>query len=370
MTINQIIGRSVKIRDGHDNFFTPLRLIFASLVLIGHAYVIIRGQSDLEPMVFYHYTFSYIAVNMFFIASGFLVTKSMLYRKDSLSFISARALRIYPALIIHVLFVMLIIGPLATNIPLKEFFTSPDWYLQPLKVLTFYKTEMSMPGIFSQNHEPLASAALWTLRYEFLAYVGTWILFLCGLLRQRWMILAQFILPSIGWVIGQHYGVFDQLPATIESIFRFGIAYGLGATLYAYRDKISFNLLVIPVFLAFAWLIQSNMALLEIFLNLILAWGVMIVAYMKAPRLAWSQNLSDISYGIYIYHWAIFQTLYHFNPSIGLIPLIFGGFVITVILSQLSWRIIEKPSLKMKTPAAQKLQSLMTKTGLFQKVKS
>ena len=99
---------SVKIRDGHDNFFTPLRLLFASLVVIGHAYVIVLGGSEHEPHVFYHYTFSYIAVNMFFIASGFLVTKSMLYRKDSASFISARALRIYPALIVHVLFLSLI----------------------------------------------------------------------------------------------------------------------------------------------------------------------------------------------------------------------------------------------------------------------
>jgi len=29
----------VKITDGHDNFFTPLRLIFAFMVLIGHAFI-------------------------------------------------------------------------------------------------------------------------------------------------------------------------------------------------------------------------------------------------------------------------------------------------------------------------------------------
>ena len=79
MSILNTLFSGVKIRDGHDNFFTPLRLIFASLVVIGHAYVVVLGGSEHEPHVFYHYTFSYIAVNMFFIASGFLVTKSMLY---------------------------------------------------------------------------------------------------------------------------------------------------------------------------------------------------------------------------------------------------------------------------------------------------
>ena len=73
----------------------------------------------------------------------------------------------------HVLFIMLIIGPLATSLPLKEFFSSPDWYLQPLWVLSFFQTDMIMPGIFETNAEQFGSAPLWTLRYEVLAYIGT-----------------------------------------------------------------------------------------------------------------------------------------------------------------------------------------------------
>lgn len=358
---------AVKIRDGHDNFFTPLRLIFASLVVIGHAYVIILGGSEHEPHVFYHYTFSYIAVNMFFIASGFLVTKSMLFRGDSASFISARALRIYPALIVHVLFLMLIIGPFVTNLQLKEFFASPDWYLQPLKVLTFLNTDMNMPGIFSTNSEQIGSGALWTLRYEFLAYIGTWLLFLIGGLRHKWMIAAQFVLPCLAWVIGKHFGVFEKLPATIESLGRFGIAYGLGAALYAYREKISFHIVLIPAFLGMTWLTRNNVAVLEIFMNLMLAWGVMIAAYMKAPKLEWTQKIPDVSYGIYIYHWAILQSLHYFFPSLSIWPLIIIGYVITLGLSQASWNIVEKPTLRLKGPMAKVLQSLMDKIGLQRK---
>lgn len=358
------IWQSVKIRDGHDNFFTPLRLIFASLVVIGHAFVIIRGAVESEPHVFYHYTFSYIAVNMFFIASGFLVTKSMLFRRESASFISARALRIYPALIVHVLFLMLIIGPIATNLPLKEFFSSPDWYLQPIMVLTFFQTDMSMPGIFSTNSEQIGSGALWTLRYEFLAYIGTWLLFLIGGLRRKWMIAAQFILPCIAWLIGHQFGLFDRLPATIENLGRFGIAYGLGAALYAYRDTISFNILLIPIFLGLTWLVKDYTPLLEISMNLLLAWIVMIVAYMQVPKLAWLQKLSDVSYGIYIYHWAILQSLFYFFPDIKVIPLIVIGYGITLILSQASWHIVEKTSLSYKGKMADILRRIMTKLGI------
>ena len=69
--------QTVKIRDGHDNFFTPLRLLFATLVVIGHAFAVALRDPMSEPQLFFHYTFSYLAVNLFFIASGFLVTKSM-----------------------------------------------------------------------------------------------------------------------------------------------------------------------------------------------------------------------------------------------------------------------------------------------------
>ena len=226
------------IREGHDNFFTPLRLIFASLVVFGHAFGVVLRDSSLEPHVLYHYTFSYLAVNLFFIASGFLVTKSMVFRGDTPSFISARILRIFPALFVHVIFVMIVIGPLATKSPLMAFFSHPDWYLQPLKVLTFVETEMIMPRMFESNAEGLASAALWTLRYEVLAYIGTLLVFSLGMLRKKWMVLAQFVLPSIAWMLGDYYGLFTQLPATIENIMRFGIAYGLGAAIYAYRDRL------------------------------------------------------------------------------------------------------------------------------------
>lgn len=345
------------IRDGHDNFFTPLRLIFASLVVIGHAYAIGLRDSTLEPEVFYQYTFSYMAVNMFFIASGFLVTKSMVYRGDTPSFMSARILRIFPALIIHVLFVMLIIGPLATSLPLKDFFASPDWYLQPFKVLTFTKTNMTMPGVFETNGEPFGSAPLWTLRYEILAYIGTLAVFSLGLLKRKYMVLAQFILPSIGWIVLHQFELFAALPATVENMFRFGIAYGLGATIYAYRDRLNFGWLVAAAALALCWVLRDT-AMIEVTMNVILAWVVFRMAYAHAPKLVFLQKLPDLSYGIYIYHWCILQLLFFWIPSLSVTALFILAFPMTVILAALSWYIIEKPMLKSKKPFADWLRGI------------
>ncbi len=348
--------KSVRIRDGHDNFFTPLRLIFASLVVIGHAFVIALRDISAEPNMLYHYTFSYMAVNMFFIASGFLVTKSMLYRGDSAGFVSARGLRIYPALIAHVLFVMLIIGPLATSLPLKEFFTSPDWYLQPMMVLTFFETGMVMPGAFETNAEQLGSAPLWTLRYEILAYIGTLIIFLLGLMRKKWMVLAQFILPSLAYLIFTMTGWMDLLPATGVNLLRFGIAYGLGATIYAYRDRIKFHWIGLPIVFALTWLTHKTPAI-EVTVNLLLAYFVMLIAYANLPKLNWTKKIPDMSYGIYIYHWAVMQMLFHWMPELSVWQLFALGFPITVGLSWLSWTCVEKPMLSRKSWLAGKLRS-------------
>jgi len=304
------------IRDGHDNFFTPLRLLFASLVVIGHAFAIALRDATMEPQILYHYTFSYLAVNLFFIVSGFLVTKSMVYRGDAPSFISARGLRIFPALIAHVLFVMFVIGPLATKSSLGAFFSHPDWYLQPLKVLTFYETNMTMPRIFETNGEPFGSVPLWTLRYE----------------------------------------VDDLLP-TFQNLLRFGIAYGLGATIYAYHDRLNLSWVILLALAAASYLLRET-AVIEVIVNVLLAWIVFLVAYMRLPKLEWMQRIPDLSYGIYIYHWCILQMIFYWLPNLTVFELTALAFPPTVILAALSWYIVEKPALRSKSKCANWLRNI------------
>ena len=337
----------VKISDGHDNFFTPLRFIFAFMVLIGHAFIIGTRDVLAEPQVFHHYTFSYLAVNLFFIASGFLVTKSMLYRGDMAEFSSARILRIFPALAAHVFFVILIIGPLVTNMPIREFLTHPDVLSQPFKVLSFYKTEMELPGTFENNNETLASATLWTLRYEVLAYIGTGIAFALGLMRKKWMVLAQFVIFAVAWFSAQSLGVFEALPATGKNLLRFGVCYTLGAAIFAYREKIRFHILGV-VAITIAASLTNGTAIFEVMTAIMLAYFIFWAAYIKLPKLNHLQSVSDISYGIYIYHWVIMQTINHYFPSIDPWQLIAFAAPLTILISMASWRWIEKPMLRSK----------------------
>lgn len=301
-----------------------------------------------EPYIFLHYTFSYIAVNLFFVASGFLVTKSMAYRGDLAEFGSARILRIFPALIAHVFFLVLIVGPLSTTLPLGDFFSSLDVWKQPILVLSFIDTDVVMPGVFTGNDEQIASGALWTLRYELMAYIATALAFSLGLMKRKWMILAQFVFPSCLWLLSQKFGVYDTLPATMQNLLRFGIAYGLGATLYTYRDRITFNFLGVIGMGLFAYLLGKT-PLVEISTNMFLAYILMFFAYIKVPKLNALQKLSDVSYGVYIYHWCILQLVFEFWPELSVTQLVAIALPVTYIFATISWHWIEKPMLKSKS---------------------
>lgn len=338
---------NVRIRDGHDNFFTPLRLFFALMVVVGHSYSVALRDAGAEPFLFFHYKPSYLAVNLFFIASGFLVTKSMLYRGDMAEYGSARGLRIYPALIAHVLFVMFIMGPFVTDMPLWEFFTDPQFYTQPFQVLSFYQTDMVLPGALLTSDEPIASGALWTLRYEILAYIGTALAFTLGFMRRKWMLFAQFAGYAILWMGAHVTGLYDQVPAMIQALLRFGMCYGLGAAIYAYRDILTFNIIGIPLLGLFTALFSGTPAF-ELMTNIWLGYIVFWFAYVKIPALDSLKKLPDVSYGIYIYHWCLLQWIFYKVPSLSHMQLLILTIIGTVLISILSWYLIEKPILKQK----------------------
>jgi len=279
----------------------------------------------------------------------------MAYRGDLAEFGSARILRIFPALVAHVLFLILIIGPLSTNLSLGEFFSSLDVWKQPLLVLTFIDTDVIMPGVFAGNDEQIASGALWTLRYELMAYIATALAFSLGLMKRKWMILAQFVIPSCMWLLSQKFGIYETLPATLQNLLRFGIAYGLGATLYAYRDRISFNLVGVIAMGLFAYLLGKT-PLVEVSTNMFLAYILMFFAYVKAPKFNFLRKLSDVSYGIYIYHWCVLQLAFEYWPELSVAQLVAIALPVSYILATISWHWIEKPMLKSKSKFAKWLR--------------
>ena len=77
-----------------DNNFNLLRFSAAAGVFISHVFIL--SGIGMKPGTA---VLGYISVNVFFIISGFLVTKSLIDRSDIYKFTQARVLRIFHALI-------------------------------------------------------------------------------------------------------------------------------------------------------------------------------------------------------------------------------------------------------------------------------
>ena len=137
---------------GRNNNFNFIRIIAAYSVLVTHSFALALGSGDAEPFRnALQMTMGSMAVDVFFVTSGFLVTASLLNRGSVIEFCYARALRILPALIVMLLLCVCVIGVLFTNRSAALYFLSHDTYLFFLKnSLLFLGVSYNLPGVFEE----------------------------------------------------------------------------------------------------------------------------------------------------------------------------------------------------------------------------
>lgn len=165
---------------GRDNNFNLIRFLAASMVLYNHSFAVARRFSDAQPVASYGRSPGAIAVDVFFITSGFLVTGSLLSRRSAASFLSARALRIFPALWVMLCLTVFVLGPLLTASPAWTCLHSlQTWgYLGKNGVLVG-GIAWALPGLFLTNPLPnVVNASLWTLEPEVHMYGALLVLWL------------------------------------------------------------------------------------------------------------------------------------------------------------------------------------------------
>ena len=155
--------------DAHHNNFGFLRFFFAALVIWSHSYTL-AGQSDPVWALSGQTDGGSIAVDGFFVLSGFLITQSWLQQPILGAFAVKRLLRLVPALLVATIFGAFVIAPLGTTLPLADYLRSPGPWLHFLGVpLARY---LFIPDVFVTNPHPyLLNSPLWSLRYEILCYV-------------------------------------------------------------------------------------------------------------------------------------------------------------------------------------------------------
>ncbi len=361
MSIKTAQNRAITLAaalDKPDNLLTPMRLLLALGVFLGHSFVVFLGNTGPEPLIAFDITISYAAVNGFFILSGLLITRSFDRNPDIIRFVTARLLRLFPALIVLSLVAVLIFGPIFSPLSLAAYYSDITIWRYLCDVLTFGDTSGGPPHIFPNN--PWAgefSASLWTLRYEALAYGGSVALGIMGLSRTRSRVLAIYILSVLAFMAVRI--VPDMLPSQMLDVTRLGSAYLLGAVLYAWRHSITINLKT-ALGLSLLALVFGPTASYEIILNFALAAWVLIIGFGLPAAFAPLSRMPDLSYGIYIWQWPVMQSLYHMGLAHNAYSMMAMAMPISIAIAATSWFLFEKPALVYKTPLALWIKSRIT----------
>lgn len=181
-----------------QNSFDALRLLFALFVIFNHSYALLLLPDPLEVISGFRYDFGKLGVTGFFAISGYLVTQSWLRNPNPFRFVLARALRIFPAFWVALLFSVLIAATVTTNA--YEFLSGPyTWRWVSRNALFIWQGfGTGMPGAFEGNPFPGgANGSLWTLTYELRCYAVVLLLGMTTLLAQRrlmWVVIAALTL--------------------------------------------------------------------------------------------------------------------------------------------------------------------------------
>jgi peptidoglycan/LPS O-acetylase OafA/YrhL len=368
-------GRALRLSDAIEqgraaNNFDLLRLLGAGLVLFAHSFAL-SGDGPAPAPGWLDDDWGGIGVVIFFSISGFLIARSWAYDPKPLSFAMKRALRLVPALIVSLLLTALVLGPVATSLPLADYLENPGTKAYVLDNATF-QTNFTLPGVFADVPFPNAvNGSLWTLALEVKAYCLVVVLGLLGLFGRRRLLMpvvavaiALMAVVSIRNAVpfGDRFVAMladIQAPPGIVAAAR-GAAFqgasevfasfAIGASLFAVARWISLRW-SIGIALVGAWALAGLLAgtnARPIALAWLLPYVVLLLAYRTTHLVRLPARFGDYSYGVYIFAFPVQQAVAQWlRPSSGWTMFVLATPVV-LLLAVASWHLVEAPSLTLK----------------------
>lgn len=333
-----------------------LRLLLASTVALFHIHALTEIPTFDCLGVYLSPTF---AVRSFFVISGMLIYRSYTRSSSLRSYFEKRIRRIYPAYFTVIVFAGFALFSLS-NLPARAYFGFRLFKYLMANLLFLNFLAPSLPGVFRTNPNWPVNGALWTLKIEVLFYLSIPLIhWLCEKFGTKLVLGALFFLSCV-WKYGCVFlatmynqpmilsydrgrNMFSQLSVQFPAQLQYFIA---GIVLLLYFDKlkryfgvilaISVALYLVDHF--FTGSILDSGAIFDIF------WISGIVFFFGFWRYFGNfSKYGDFSYGVYIVHWPILQTLTALRWT-KMNPYLFFVLAVSLIFlaAFLMWHLVEK----------------------------
>jgi peptidoglycan/LPS O-acetylase OafA/YrhL len=332
----------------HGNF-NALRLLAVGIVIYGNGLVLTSSP----PSALWGAPMPRIGLDMLFAISGFLATGSWQRTGRLGPYLARRVLRLFPTLAVCVLATMLVIGPLATKLPLRPYLLDrmTRHYIANIVLVP----ELWLPRVFEgQQWAGTVNPMLWTLAPGLLGFL---VVPLFGALPARWRWRAALAVAVVCAVLSLLWP--DLLPHLPHPLRRQVIGdtlveapfFLVGMALWFATGLIGERLwradLAMLCFAA-SWVMATWLGAWTITLEwLALPYMALCFGRMSMPGLGRLGPLGNPSYGAYLAAFPLQQLIVARMP--GVAHPILACFVLALLAGLLSWHLVERPAMRLAT---------------------
>lgn len=346
--MDKIYGQTRAMNEKYlqKNNFDILRMVFAFIVFWVHAYEL----SQFETLSWVpKYLSSRLAVNSFFIVSGFLIFMSAERSTSVKSYSIKRIKRIYPAYITIILLCAFGFYFISDR-SLGDYFLSVHWIKYLAANLLFLNfIEPSLPGVFTSHNHVAVNGALWTLKLEVMFYCFVpFCIFLFKRFNRLYVLIGLYILSVLYAycmaVLEEKTG--SRIYAVLGRQLPGRLSYFMGGALFYYYFNFfkahirSFLFVAITILCVNT--LYKPLPLFEPF-----ALSTVVIFMGLYGYLGKFGKYGDFSYGLYIVHFPLMQLLLTME-IIKISPYLFiiSALGFTAIGTFLMWNCVEKRFIK------------------------
>lgn len=336
----------------HANNFGFLRLLFAYLVIFSHSPVLvnINPSQDLLHSLTGGVTFGALAVDGFFLISGYLIYQSYENSRSLFGYILKRVLRIYPGFIVASILSVILVVTLAGGWPLLIKLNPYEWGIMVVKTLGLSTPYVN--GLIINASIPLINDSMWTIRYEFVCYLMIPLIGFIGLGKIGIFLMTCLFISLHVYLLANNIEISFRNNAFFSShqFFRLSSAFLVGICFYKFKNAISWNRnYAFFCCLALIGLRFISTTFFEV--GLITFGGYLMFNFAFNFKNKMIQRVgykTDISYGVYLYAWPIQISMVHYINSVNSWQLSTITIILASICGYISWMWVEKPFMDMK----------------------
>ncbi len=328
-----------------------LRLLLASLVILGHGPVLGGYEGYGVTLLGPAYGYGTVAVMGFFTMSGILITRSWESSNGLKDFFVKRVLRIFPGYWVCLIACAFLFGPLAwilSSRPVSLYpFTGQESALD--YVINNFTSKMNQDFIrglyFTVDGNPQGvNYPLWTIISEFTCYVFTGILGALSIGKKHRSIFLAVTILLLGYLFVKHNGATES--TGIVGRLPHVLSYLIGVCAYYFHEKIPLRPSIGYASLVIGCVLSFNTYTSCLF-PVFFAYSVIVMGF--CGRVKNIERKADLSYGIYMYGWPVQIILGSvLSKSFGLYGYLLVSLLIVIPIAALSWYGVEKPAIKLK----------------------